>query len=130
VIVVIDSGVWISALQFGGIPLRAVEKAFEVDRVAICDSILEEVRRVLVEKMEWDAKHVANSFRVYLKTMKRVNLDGSVTGVCRDPNDNMVVECAVKANAQAIVSGDRDLLSLKVYRDIDMLTPRQYLDRG
>jgi predicted nucleic acid-binding protein len=35
----------------------------------------------------------------------------------------------VKADAEIILSGDNDLLSVKTYRGIEVLTARQYLDR-
>jgi hypothetical protein len=57
VTVVIDSGVWISALQFGGIPLLAVETALASDQVAICSQILEEIERVLVVRMSSGLVH-------------------------------------------------------------------------
>ncbi|HEY6349076.1 MAG TPA: hypothetical protein VI636_06665 [Candidatus Angelobacter sp.] len=51
-IVVLDSGVWISALQFGGIPQLAVLKALTIDSLAVCNQIKEEIHRVLIEKMD------------------------------------------------------------------------------
>ena len=50
----------------------------------------------------------------------------TLSGVCRDPKDDMVFECAVKADAEIILSGDNDLLSMKTYRGIEVLTARQY----
>jgi uncharacterized protein len=54
---------------------------------------------------------------------------GTLNGVCRDPKDDIAFECAVKADAKIILSGDNDLLSVKTYRGIEVLTARQYLDR-
>jgi predicted nucleic acid-binding protein len=51
-----------------------------------------------------------------------------VTGVVRDPNDDMVVACALAANADFIVTRDKDLLSLGTYEGIRIVTPRQFLD--
>lgn len=58
-IVVLDSGVWVSALAFGGTPRQVVEKALACDQVAICDLIQNEVTRILVEKnrMESESSH-------------------------------------------------------------------------
>jgi hypothetical protein len=39
VTVVLDSGIWISALQFGGMPLLALEKALTVDRIATLEGL-------------------------------------------------------------------------------------------
>jgi predicted nucleic acid-binding protein len=51
-----------------------------------------------------------------------------VTGVVRDPNDDMVVACALEARADYIVTRDKDLLSLGTYEGIRIVTPRQFLD--
>lgn len=48
-IVVVDSGIWISALEFGGTPAAALERLFLVDDLAFCSEIEEEVLRVLHE---------------------------------------------------------------------------------
>jgi hypothetical protein len=47
VIVVVDSGIWISAIEFGGMPAAALERLFLIDDLAICSEIEEEVLRVL-----------------------------------------------------------------------------------
>ena len=42
----------------------------------------------------------------------------------RDPNDDMVIACALTVEANYIVTRDRDLLDLRRYRDIVILSPR------
>ncbi len=51
-------------------------------------------------------------------------------GVRRDPKDDLILDCAVTAGARLILSGERDLLVLHPYAGIDILTPREYLDRS
>lgn len=51
-IVVIDTNVWVSGLQFAqkrGVPTRALEKAMSEDTLAICDEIEAEILRILIE---------------------------------------------------------------------------------
>ena len=73
--------------------------------------------------------------------MARINIDaGAILGgykkrcfwcypiplskpVCRDVNDDAVLACALAANADFIVSGDDDLLSLHAFEDIPIITP-------
>lgn len=47
--------------------------------------------------------------------------------VSRDPDDDQVLACAVAAHVDYIVSGDQDLLGIKRYQDIDIVTPAQAL---
>jgi predicted nucleic acid-binding protein len=54
-------------------------------------------------------------------------VDGALHGVCRDPKDDMVLECAVNADAQLVVTGDNDLLAVEFFRNIRIVTPRTYL---
>jgi uncharacterized protein len=48
------------------------------------------------------------------------------TPICRDPKDEKFLELA--ANADCIVSGDKDLLVLNPFRGTLILTPREFLD--
>ncbi len=53
---------------------------------------------------------------------------GRVVGVCRDPADDMVLAAAVEGRADAIVTGDRDLLALEEYEGIAIVAPRAFLN--
>jgi predicted nucleic acid-binding protein len=108
VIVVLDSGIWISAFQFGGTPQAAVDSVFNDRTIAICDQIIAEVRATLVRKFSWKDEEVLAILTEYTNDGKRV---------------------AVKAEGEIILSGDNDLLSVKAFRGIQVLTVRQYLDR-
>ncbi|HDQ73082.1 MAG TPA: putative toxin-antitoxin system toxin component, PIN family [Chloroflexi bacterium] len=56
--------------------------------------------------------------------------DADVAGaIPEDPADEMVLACAVDAQADVIVSGDRHLLDTDSYRSIPILTVRQFLER-
>lgn len=49
--------------------------------------------------------------------------------VCRDPEDDAILGCAVEGEASYVVTGDKDLLVLKKYRDIRIITARHYIER-
>jgi putative PIN family toxin of toxin-antitoxin system len=48
---------------------------------------------------------------------------------CRDPKDDKFLELAINGEAQVIVTGDEDLLSLHPFRGVDILSPAAYLER-
>jgi putative PIN family toxin of toxin-antitoxin system len=128
VIVVVDSGIWISALEFGGTPATALERLFLIDDLAICSDIEDEVLRVLHDKFGRDRKLIQQRLGPLLSQAVRVKVTGEIAGVCRDPNDDCILECAVKAGAQLIIAGDKDLLALRSYLGIRIVTAREYLD--
>ena len=127
-IVVFDSGIWVSAMEFGGTPLEAVIRAIAQDRFAVCDQIEEEVVRVLTRKFGWEAERVRADLAFYWRDALRVELEGTVTSICRDPKDEPILECAERAEAECIVTGDHDLLSLASYRGIRIMTARDYVE--
>lgn len=47
--------------------------------------------------------------------------------VCRDPEDNALLACALAGHAEFLVTGDRDLLILHPFRGIDILPPNEFL---
>ena len=49
--------------------------------------------------------------------------------VCRDPDDDKFLECAVAGRAKYLVTGDRDLRELGSFRGITILTAGEFLDR-
>jgi len=48
--------------------------------------------------------------------------------VCKDPDDDKFIACAVAAGIKQIVSGDKQLLKVNGYKGIHVLTPRKFVD--
>ena len=46
--------------------------------------------------------------------------------VCRDPEDDAILACALEARVDYLVTGDEDLLELKVFKGIRIVTPRDF----
>jgi len=128
--VVLDTNVLVSSVVFGGPPgeIMALAAARQVQLI-LSPPLIPELRRVLREKFEFgdDALYLAETL------VRRAGIviepDRTLTLVTEDPEDNRVLEAAAKGKADAIVSGDRHLLTLKVFEDIPIMSPRQFLDR-
>lgn len=129
-IVVIDTNVWISGLHFSsreGVPTRAIRRAVERDTLATCLQIEHEILRILIHKFKWAPARAAETVNEAFSTAIRVTISGEIMG-CRDPNDDMFPECAQRANADVIVAGDKDLLVLRKFQGISIITPAEYLE--
>lgn len=127
--VVLDSSIWISALEFGGVPLAAASKAAR-EELVVCAYIQSEVAGALKRKFGWTEFEVDDALSSSWASAIWVTTTGAISGVCRDPADDAIIECAVPANAVLIVSGDHDLLELKQYAGVRIMTARQYLEQA
>lgn len=97
-----------------------------------CREILLELLRVL-NRPKFAARlalNKSNARRIVTEHRRQalvVSLPPAIPKVCRDPNDDVFLACAIQSAADAIVSGDKDLLSLVHYQRIPILTPSQAL---
>ena len=66
-----------------------------------------------------------NQVRRLLALAEQVNITERIR-VSRDPEDDMFLELAVNGQADAIVSGDADLLALDTFREIPIITPAAF----
>jgi len=88
VIVVIDTNVWISALQFAkhrGTPTLALEKAMSEDVIATCDEIDAKIIRVLTEKFSWEQHRAVSALQAILARGIRVKIRGKRGTGCLFP---------------------------------------------
>ena len=91
-----------------------------------CDEIDAEIVRVLTEKFSWERHRATLALQAILARGIRVKIRGAVKE-CRDPGDDMFLECAAHAKADLLVAGDKDLLTLGAYQGTRIVTPSEYL---
>jgi uncharacterized protein len=122
---VIDTNVLVSALLWGGTP-RALLDQVRNSTVTLISSpaLLAELARVLERP----------KFEVILQAQVRqlaevIAPPPLAQPVCRDPDDDAVLALALSAQADFVISGDDDLLSLHPFDGMQILTPAQGLQR-
>lgn len=126
---VFDTNVFISALVFGGIPrnilLFADEGRFEL---VISKQILAELRGILRTKFRYERKELDEVEKMLTSVGIAVDPKRKIRKITADPEDNMVLECAVEEGVDYIVSGDKHLLELKTYNRVKILSPASFFD--
>ncbi len=121
-----DSNVIVSAHVFGGNPSFLLSESFaRGHRIVTCDAIVAEVDEVLKRK------HIIKALRKTRESiipLKRFILHAEfvqpvpIPSTSRDPDDDVIIGCAVAARADIIVTGDNDLLTLGKYGRIEILS--------
>ena len=123
-----DTNIYLSALNFGGKPQELLElaRAGKIE-LAISKGIITEISRILYNKFSWDRGDVAEAVDLLLRFTNYVHPDLRFDVVPADPDDNRVLECAVQAGSQVIVTGDTDLLVLRRFRTIRIQNVSDFL---
>ena len=125
---VLDSNVIVSGLGWSGAPARVIEAVLAGELVLVTSSpLLAELRRVLAYPKLANA--IPDGARLAdLVEMSSVVVEPlSVFAVVEDESDNRVLEAAVAARADYIVSGDGHLLTLGIFQGIPILTPAEFV---
>ncbi|MCA1625349.1 MAG: putative toxin-antitoxin system toxin component, PIN family [Acidobacteria bacterium] len=128
---VFDNNVLVSAALLAGVPRQAIDKLLDNGTVLVSVPVLLELAEVL-NREKFD-KYVTHYERMrfmvsFLKVAEMVEISETIT-VCRDPKDDKLLELAVDGNADFLVTGDKDLLVLNPFRGVEIITPREFLDK-
>jgi putative PIN family toxin of toxin-antitoxin system len=127
----IDTNIFVSGLLFGGIPLKILERALRKDFSLVTSTpLMAEIERVLSsKKFKLTETEIFALVGPLFEVAQVVVPEEEITVISRCPADNRVLECAVTGRCTVIVTGDRrDLVSLKVFRGIPIVTPRAFYE--
>jgi putative PIN family toxin of toxin-antitoxin system len=129
--VVLDTNVLVSALGFGGPPLDVVFETFDDGvRLVASEETLGELERV----MEYEHLPFSEADRAQYPALLRREADVVrpvvSVDVVRDADDDKFLEVALAADADYVVSGDDDLLGVGSYRNVEIVTPAEFVDRA
>ena len=129
--VVIDTNVYISSF-FGGIP-REIINLWKDGDVVLCLSqrIVEEYIEVLNRLGLKDKNEIMKLTKLFSEGYNSVFTATTPTLfiVEKDSDDNKFIECAVALDCKIIISGDKHLKKIKKYIDIEILSPKKFIER-
>ena len=125
----LDTNVYISALNFRGRPTKLLGMARAGTlRIDISDHIMAEIVRVLREDFAWDGYRLHFMKETLLKIANRVTPTRRVK-VVDDPDDDRIIECALAAGSDCIVTNDKALLRVGSYEGIEIVSVADFLQR-
>lgn len=125
---VLDTNVVMSAVFFGGVPLKIVRAAFtrKIELVA-SKAVLSEYREV-AERLhgQFPAVNYRRPLAILESKLTVVRPVALGETICRDPDDDAILACAIGGNAKVICSGDGDLLALDGFRGLEIMRPADF----
>jgi putative PIN family toxin of toxin-antitoxin system len=132
--VVFDTTVLISAfLRPGGLSDELLVLAANGDfELLLAEAIITETMNKLLTSDRLRSRYaysdeVIARFCRALGLLAEIVMDlPSLTGVVRDPDDDVILACAIKGRADTVITRDKDLLSLGAYQGIAIITPEMF----
>jgi len=134
--IVLDTNVVMSALLWRGTPFRLLQAMRQRSEVRVFSSqvLLEELTDVLTrpaasKQLAAIGKTAREVLADFIEAVELVEPAHVPRVVPSDPDDDQVIAAAVAAQAELVVSGDRDLLALGSYEEIAICSPAEALPR-
>ena len=128
-IAVYDTNILISGMIWGGVPYDCIALAQQgkVEGVT-CDEILDEFVDKLTTKFSFSLDGASETVAELLDCLHIIEISNQLKGVTADPDDDMIIECAIVGKATHIVTGDqKHLLPLGNYQGILIVKPADFL---
>ena len=128
--IVVDTNVVISGIFFGGAPRRVVEAVIDGEvEASASPEIVEEYGEIVDEMISRkQGRFRSDDFSTLVASLSIVDPVTHVE-VCRDPDDDKFITCAIDSRALYIVSGDKDLLIIGEYAGVDIVTAAEFCAR-
>lgn len=128
--VILDANVAIAAAASRGLCEAIVELCLEHHQLILCEGVFDEIEDKLRRNIKVPPAVIAEYLNVLRANALIFDPEPVEAGVCRDPDDLMILGLVVPGNAAAIVTGDKDLLTIKAYKNARIMTPRAFWESG
>ena len=133
---VMDTNVLVSGVLWRGVPFHLLRWAEENSLIIYTSlDIMAEVYRVVhyPKFQKYIDKQLTSSSELFAKIESLctvVHVEQVVSGVCSDADDEKFLSCALAANVEVLVSGDRHLLNLQQYQFVRIVTAREFYEEN
>ncbi len=126
--IVIDTNVWYSAVVYGELPESVIFYCLDACKIVLSEDIVHE----LLDRLKVKAKAPYRWLRILRLHLDRLTVivpaGESITQEVRDPKDVHVMAVAHAEKCDYVITGDKDLLELGSYQQIQIVSSRQFLE--
>ena len=126
--IVFDTNVIVAGIVAEGLCRELIESHLPEHTPILSDRLWKELLEKLRDKFDLTADDLP-LLALYRRQAVWCEVRPLDAPVCRDPDDDWVLATALAGRAEAIVTGDADLLVLGAFEGIAILSPRQFIER-
>ncbi|MBU0568159.1 putative toxin-antitoxin system toxin component, PIN family [bacterium] len=134
--VVFDTNVMVSALLWTGLPHRllGLVESKEIELCATIEMLNELEVALAYEKFKPRIQMLETTVTELLESMSQIvtifSQEVKVKVVEIDPDDDIFLSCALSSGAKYLVSGDRHLLDIGSFEEVNILSPRDFYEQA
>jgi putative PIN family toxin of toxin-antitoxin system len=127
---VLDTNIFISAFYWDGNSQQVINRIIEgLDELYITNEIVNEIADVMGRpKFKTKPEIIERYIRTIEKIGKKVFITGTIKGICRDKDDDVIIECGLLSSADYLITGDSDLLVIHEYQQMKIITIKDFID--
>lgn len=127
--VILDTNVLISAFVFKGFAAKVFDYCATQETIILSPWIIKELFDKFRSKFKLEEVFLEEIQALLLEKAAVITPTNDVPEVCRDPDDNHILQIAEFVKADFIITVDKDLLTLVSYNAIPILNPRTFFDQ-
>lgn len=130
--IILDTNVYISGIFFAGPPYQILKAwKYSTVKLVISQEILDEYRNVAEElSVKFHEIDISDILNLTAIDSEIIDVPSSIEIIIpEDPSDDKFIHCALAGNVKIIVSGDQHLLKVSGYKGIEIIKPRDFVDR-
>lgn len=128
--IVLDTNSLVSAIGWNGNQRKILADCINHNHILLeSEDLIGEFEEVIRrDKFRSISKEEIGEFLVLLKSFcVMVYPREKISIIKEDPDDNIIIECALEGKADFIISGDAHLINLKIYKDIKIVSAKEFL---
>jgi len=124
--IVLDTNVIVAAFASRGLSHLILRRCLEKHELILSPYILQELEAAFIRKLKMPVEKVRLNIDSLVKACSLRDASPADFSGCRDPEDLNILGLALHSEADIIVSGDEDLLSIRSFKRIPIWSPRQF----
>ena len=122
----LDSNVIIAAFAARGACAELVRECIDKHSVYVSEQVLREVSKALAKKIKLPTQIVEEIISFLKDNFFVVKPQPLPVSICRDKTDIAILGAAVRAEVKLLVTGDKDLLVRKSFKEVMIVTPAEF----